>query len=74
MAPQHHHDDLIEVLNKDASAFFFTEMNAMWLAMIVMFVWMYLMQIQHHKFKKIFNDVINCDKCSHADKFNNSVD
>jgi len=68
MTPLHHHD-LIEVFDKDASAFFFTEMHLMWILMIAMFAWMIAMQAQHHKFKKVFNDVVNCEKCSHADKF-----
>jgi hypothetical protein len=73
MKPSHHHD-LIEVFNRDASYIFLTEMNAMWIAMAAMFFWMLVMQAQHHKFKKVFNDVINCEKCSHTDKFNITAD
>jgi len=50
MTPLHHHD-LIEVFDKDASAFFFTEMQAMWALMVIMFAWNVVMTVQHRKLK-----------------------
>jgi C4-dicarboxylate transporter len=65
-----HHHDLINVMNSDSSAFFLTEMHVMWILMIIMFAWMYFMQIRHNKFKKLFDEVVNCEKCKFADKYN----
>ena len=67
---KNHRHDLIDVLEKDAAAFRLSEMELMWILMIVMFVWMYFMQVRHRKFKKVFNEVVNCQSCKFADKYN----
>jgi hypothetical protein len=37
----------------------FTEMQVMWFLMVVMFAWMFVMQVSHHRIHKILINIIS---------------